>query len=342
MQALGYTVTASLGSYNNDLGVPLTLANLPGSTGAVIEIGTNAPGEIARLSRYARPRSVALLAIAPAHLEGFLNLEGVARAKGEILDELSAGAPVVLPADSVFLPYLRRRAQNQKVFSFGQSPEADGQILNFKAMKSGGCQATISLMGRELNLRLRTEGMQSVSNATAALLVLAASLPEADLELAATGIEQVLPLSGRLQPIKASTGGTIYDDTYNASPETVKQAAYFLARRAGKRIMVMGDMAELGEHAQAMHCEVGDQIAGYALDGFYTCGRWAQMASKQVPGAKHFDSLQDLAAVLSAEMDSDTTVLIKASRSSRLERLIGMLEGEGQPKEAREGNGEHI
>ena len=320
--------TATRGNLNNEIGVPLTLAEIgPEHRFAVVEMGANHAGEIARLASMVEPDVVAITNAGPAHLEGFGSLEGVARAKGEILEGTPRPKLAVLNADDAWLPLWRSMASDLDVTTFGLGESADVRAVDI-VTDATGSDFTLRLRGRELPVSLRLPGRHNILNACAAAAV-AAGL-DVDDEAIQEGLEATEPVSGRLNALAAVGGATIYDDSYNANPASVAAAAELIAAKPGEGWLVLGDMGELGVDAERLHRQVGEAarkagvsrlfatgpLMRHAVDAFGTNGAW-------------FDSVEGLVEALRRSLTSDVTLLVKGSRAMHMERVVHALRSDG-------------
>ena len=329
---------ATLGNFNNHIGVPLTLLRLePTHRAAVIEMGANRAGEVAELVRIARP-TVGLITNAGAeHLEGFGSLEGVARAEGEMVAGLTSGARAVLNADDPFFA-LWRAMTPARVVTFGWASGAD--------FRASGLDATLTPEGflsrftldsplGTAPIELHVGGRHNVANALAAAA--AAASAGASLEHIVAGLAAVRPVSGRLQLKAARSGAWIIDDSYNANPSSVRSGIEVLASLAGRRWLVLGEMAELGEFAESAHVEIGEFARAQGVERLYATGALAALAVERFgTGARWFPQTDALAEALRAELaeaGAGVVVLVKGSRVNRLERVVAALAAGGSPAE---------
>ena len=315
------TVLVSTGNLNNDIGLPLVLCRLREEHQcAVVEMGMNHTGEIDYLSRLARPRVAVITNAAPAHLEGLGSIEAVAEAKAEIFDGLTPDGVAVINADDAFAHLWRRRVADHKCITFGIEQPANVTLdhLNFTDKGStftlytpiGVCDVLLSLSGRH-----------NVMNALAAAA--AAVAVGAELDQIQRGLDSAVPVSGRLQTRAGHNGSTLIDDTYNANPKSMSAAMHVLAASPGAKILVVGDMKELGDEARAMHTEVGVQAKHAGIDKLLTVGTLSRYAAEGFgEGAHHFENKADLIESLKPVLDVHTTVLIKGSRGVRMEEVV--------------------
>jgi UDP-N-acetylmuramoyl-tripeptide--D-alanyl-D-alanine ligase len=324
---------ATRGNLNNELGVPLTLMRLaPTQSAAVIEIGANRAGDVAALAAIARP-AIGLITNAGAeHLEGFGSLEGVARAEGEMVASLPAGGVAVINHDDPFAA-LWRGMTKARVLAFGFGAGADlratglateSSAAGFRTrftLESSGAAGTAA---GQVEVRLALAGRHNVHNALAAAG--AALAAGATLAQVAEGLASVRAVEGRLQLKAGWQGAWLIDDTYNANPSSLEAALEVLAGLAGRRWLVLGDMAELGDHADAAHREAGSLARALGVERLYTYGPQAALAAQAFgAGAEHSEDLAQLGATLRPLLAADVRLLLKGSRVNRLERLVALL-----------------
>jgi UDP-N-acetylmuramoyl-tripeptide--D-alanyl-D-alanine ligase len=317
------------GSLNNHIGVPLTLHRLDSSHRfAVIEVGTNHPGEVAALCKLARP-TVGLITNAGAeHLEGFGTVEGAARAEGEMIADLEAKHTAVINADDEFAP-LWRGMTRARVVTFGIREPADFSASDIRtAIDSAGFVTRFQLRAPQglKDIELHLAGLHNVANALcAAAAAVAAGATLDDVRL---GLATIRPVPGRLQFKTAPSGAWIVDDSYNANPSSMKAGIEVLAGVDARRWMIMGDMGELGEAAEASHDEIGRFARVHGVDRLFATGKLSARAVEAFgPGAEWFEDAESLARAVNAELTREVCVLVKGSRSSRLERVVDSLVG---------------
>ena len=314
---------ATRGNLNNDIGLPLTLFGLDARhTSAVVEMGANHAGEIAYLTDLAEPTVAIITNAASAHLEGFGSLEGVARAKGEIFQGLGVNGTAIINADDRFAPLWRQLAKNNNQLNFGLQQSAD--VSARWQAGDRGSEMQVTTPGGEFQCELALLGEHNVMNALAAITAAqAVGLP---LKIIKQGLECMQPVPGRLQLKPGINGSRIIDDTYNANPESLTAAIQVLAGFAGKRILVLGDMGELGEDALTLHAEAGRIAKANGIDALYTVGAMAKAAAQAFEqGAQHFDDQASAIAALQPELTPNVTVLLKGSRLSHMERVVNAL-----------------
>jgi UDP-N-acetylmuramoyl-tripeptide--D-alanyl-D-alanine ligase len=321
---------AAEASYNNHLGVPLTLARLPpGAAYAVIEIGMNHAGEIAPLARLARPHIAVVTSVETAHVGHLGSLAAIADEKASILDGLQPGGVAVLPGDSPLLERLRGRAGSARVLTFGTGPAADARLLE-AAADADGSDVTASILGRELRFRLAAPGRHMAMNAVAALLAAAALGADAALGAAALAGFAAMPGRGARRMLWVPGGrALLLDESYNASGASVRAALAVLALQpAARRIAVLGDMLELGEAGPAEHVALAADVRRSA-DLLLTCGPlMAGLHAAVAPGlrAVHGENAAALAPLVAAALRPGDAVLVKGSLGSRMKLVVQAID----------------
>jgi UDP-N-acetylmuramoyl-tripeptide--D-alanyl-D-alanine ligase len=325
---------ATRGNLNNDVGVPLMLAELDRAHRyAVFEMGANHPGEIAWLRSLVAPDIAVITNAAPAHLEGFGSVEGVARAKGELLEGEPRPAWAILNADDAHIGLWRGLASDVRVRTFGFGNDADVRAIDV-APHAGGTRFTLAADDLRVEITLPLAGRHNAQlAAAAAAAVLAAGLgPDAIVR----GLERLAPVAGRLAARRGLGGSTVYDDSYNANPASVAAAAEFLGSAPGESWLVLGDMGELGKQGAALHRKTGERIAAAGVTRLFATGPLSRHAVEAFgeQGA-WFERVEDLVQALVAELGDerrarDVTLLVKGSRSMRMERVVQALTG-GEP-----------
>jgi len=328
------TTLATHGNLNNDIGMPLMLARIDESHRyVVLEMGANHAGEIAYLTGLARPDVVVITNAGAAHLEGFGSIQGVAHAKGEILQGEPRPRVAVLNADDKYFPYWASLVEDVRCLSFGFKEAADVRADNIVAAPSH-TTFTLHTESGSVDVSLPLVGIHNVRNACAAAAVaLALQIGIDDIRAALQGVN---PVGGRLQPVRGINDATLFDDSYNANPLSVIAAAEFLAGLKGESWLVLGDMKELGDDAEELHREVGEAARASGVNRLFAYGALAASAAEGFgEHASWFASLDALVEELCAGMTSDVNVLVKGSRSMRMERVVDALrEPDAARKEA--------
>lgn len=322
------SICVTQGNLNNDIGVPLTLMKLTSEHDAlVVELGANHAGEIDYLARLAQPTVGVITNAAEAHLEGFGSLRGVCVAKGELLDHLPRAGTAVINADDQFRADWVARSRCEYTVTFGYAANADCRVLGEPQFRATGSEFRMRLPeGDEADVWLPLLGRQNVANALAAAA--AAQAVGASVEDIIAGLARAVPVRGRLRALPGRNGATIIDDSYNANPGSVHAALDHLGGLSGRRILVFGNMAELGPTAPALHKEIGEYARG-RCDLLFTIGDLASEAADSFGAAgQRVADVEAARAALDPLLASDTTVLIKGSRVMGLDRLVRTLESE--------------
>ncbi len=313
---------ATYGNLNNEIGVPLSLLRLePGMAYAVFELGASKKGDISPLTQAVRPEVAVITNAAPAHIEGFKSLKGVAEAKGEIFSGLSETGTAVVNADDNFFDYWQSVASPHSVLTFGIKQAADVMASEVKLGSKGVEFCLISPLGQEV-ISLQTPGEHSVLNALAAA---AAVIPlGVTLGSIKEGLNAYRPaLPGRLMPFRAYGGAEGIDDTYNANLASVKAAISVLSQSPRKRILVLGDLAECGDKGEEIHREIGTIAHERGVHQIFTIGQLSRFSAESFGhNAQHYRNLEDLVKNLKVHLVGSVTVLVKGSRSASMERVV--------------------
>ncbi len=314
---------ATRGNLNNDIGVPLTLLELePSHLSAVIELGANHRGEIAYLASLAAPGVGLVTNAGPAHLEGFGGLDGVAAGKGELYEALPPDGIAVINADDHYAEYWRRLAGARRVISFGRSDDADFREIGAR----DGALRCITPYG-PLSVVLPLPGDHNRMNALGAMA--AASAAGATAEQLVSGLEHVEIPGGRMARVAGRGGATLVDDSYNANPASMRAALEWACGLGQQVLFVMGDMGELGIDAPTLHAEVGARARALGVARLYAVGQLTPHAVAAFgAGASHHADLVELCAALERTLAPGCVVLIKGSRSARMERVVDALRTE--------------
>ena len=319
-------VLATQGNLNNDIGMPLTLLKLRAQHKfAVIEMGMNHPGEIAYLTGIARPDVAVINNAGAAHLAGLGSVEQVARAKGEIFQGLAADGVAVINNDDAFAPLWKELACNHTMIGFGL--ERPAQVSATYQPGPLGSELQLRTPAGEFAASLRVPGVHNVRNALAAAAA-ATALGIAPQAIAA-GLHEFGGVKGRLQRKAGLHGAALIDDTYNANPASVKAAIAVLANVPGRKILVLGDMGELGPDAVSLHRELGAAARQAGVDILFALGDVSREAAMEFgENAWFFERIQELLADLENLLAPDVTVLVKGSRFMQMERVIKSFEAE--------------
>ena len=314
---------ATLGNLNNDIGLPLMLSRINDDHEyAVFEMGASQTGEIAYLTDLTDPDVVVITNAGAAHLEGFGSIEGVAHAKGEILQNRRRPSVAVLNADDAYFDYWVSLVGDCRVMSFGSAESADVRAADILTAADGS-RFRLQLPEASINVSLPLPGMHNVHNACAAAAVATAlGIDSAHIQSA---LEGLAPVEGRLRPFAGVNGCTLFDDSYNANPLSVLAAAEFLASLAGESWLVLGDMKELGDDAENLHRELGASVRASGVDRLFAIGDLSRHSVAGFgDGARWYASIEELIADVS-EVSAAANVLVKGSRSMRMERVVTAL-----------------
>jgi UDP-N-acetylmuramoyl-tripeptide--D-alanyl-D-alanine ligase len=321
---------ATRGNLNNHIGVPLTLFRFESQHRfAVVEMGANHPGELAALVKIARP-TIGLITNAGAeHLEGFGSIEGAARAEGEMVEGLEPSATAIINADDPFAD-LWRGLTKANIVTFGLRDGSNFTARDVRTeIANEGFLTRFTLecpLGRA-PIQMKLAGRHNVTNALCAAA--AASAAGVKMEHIVAGLGAVAAVKGRLQFKKTRHGAWLIDDSYNANPSSVHAGIDVLAQLAGRKWLVFGQMGELGAFADEAHTEIGTFARTHGIERMFAVGALAQLTVKSFgAGAEWFADTTALSKALDAALTPDVRVLIKGSRSNRLERVVEALGAE--------------
>jgi UDP-N-acetylmuramoyl-tripeptide--D-alanyl-D-alanine ligase len=314
---------ATEGNLNNDIGVPLTLLRLSAAHEVgVVELGMNHPGEIAYLAELTRP-TVALVNNAQReHLEFMATVEAVARENGSVFQSLDAAGTAVFPADDDYAPLWRELVGARKVLTFALLGPAD--VTGTAQWESGSWKVAAVTPAGKVDFSLQVAGRHNVKNALAATAcALAAGVPLASIS---AGLSAFVPVKGRSRAIAVALPGgrvlTLVDDSYNANPDSMRAALEVLAELPGPRLMVMGDMGEVGDQGPQFHDEAGRHAHALGIEKLFTLGEQSQNAAAGFGNAQIFSGMDDLVAAVLAELPNIGSVLVKGSRFMKMERVV--------------------
>ena len=326
IHAQSVKVHATNGNLNNHIGVPLTLLSMDADADiAVIEMGASGAGEIAYLCTIAKPDITLVNNIQHAHIEGFGSIEGVASAKAEIYSGLDANGTAVVNLDLSWSQQWLKSLTKHRCLTFStEHKDADIYADNIESLVGGCYRFELCSGGKKRSLDLPMPGLHSVKNAVAAAACAVAS--GIGLEQIARGLSAVKPVSGRLNSYQLDEDITLIDDTYNANPDSFKAAIDVLSSSEGRRVLVMGDMAELGEDAMQMHEEIGRYAQEKGIDTLYSVGLLSAVAANQF-GGTHYQYKNQLITAIADLLakKTKTTILIKGSRSSGMDEVVKTL-----------------
>ncbi|MFV8782234.1 UDP-N-acetylmuramoyl-tripeptide--D-alanyl-D-alanine ligase [Microbulbifer sp. SA54] len=325
-----HQVCVTQGNLNNHFGVPMTLLSLaPDDEVLIVEMGASGPNEIGYLCGIAKPEIAAVNNVMPAHVEGFGSIDGIATAKGQIYTTLAPGSTAVINADDNYADYWRGELPEgvQKIeVGLGNQRNVHAENIHMADDGCAGFDLVIESVSHPVQLKLL--GEHNVHNAlVAAGCAYAAGIPVNEI---AAGLSSSLGVGGRLQTLAGIAGAAVIDDSYNANPGSVGAAIALLAQRKGKKILVLGDMAELGPEADQAHRDMGQLARERGIDQLFTLGTLSVAAGVSFAAGrehvhKHFSDRDALVKALVPELDGNTTVLVKGSRSARMELVAQAL-----------------
>jgi len=325
-----HKVCVTRGNLNNHFGVPMTLFSLASEHQVlIVEMGASGPNEIGYLCGIARPQITAVNNVMPAHVEGFGSVDGIATAKGQIYTSLQNGGIAVLNADDNYADYWRAgMPDGVRTLEVGLGHQWAVHADNV-ALDARGCPSfDLVIEGVSHPVQLQVLGEHNVHNAlVAAGCAFAAGIPVPEI---AEGLSAMAGVGGRMQVFTGKSGASVIDDSYNANPGSVTAAIELLAQRDGKKILVLGDMAELGPEADQSHRDMGRLALERGIDQLFTLGTLSAAATIEfAAGHRHkqrnFSERDALIRALEPELDGSTTVLVKGSRSARMELVVQAL-----------------
>jgi UDP-N-acetylmuramoyl-tripeptide--D-alanyl-D-alanine ligase len=328
---------ASVSSYNNHWGVPLSLARCPASAHyAVLEMGMNHAGEIEPLSRLARPHVVIITTIAPVHLEFFGTLAKIADAKAEIFLGLEPDSAAIINRDIAQFAQLRRRAKEAgvaRLVSFGEHEKADARLIK-SVLHPRSSAVVADILGTEVTFKIGAPGRHLVDNSLAVLA--ATKLVGADLALAALALAEFTPVSGRGAPIEIDLPGgpaLVLDESYNANPASMKAALALLGQAEigprGRRIAVLGDMLELGQKGQSLHRGLVEPVLANAVDLVFCSGPLMRSLWQALPANRRGGYAENSAALeaqVVPAIHAGDVVMVKGSLGSRMAPIVKALQ----------------
>ncbi len=318
-------VLVTRGNFNNHIGAPLTLLRLNQTYDyAMLELGASSEGEIAYIANLAKPTVAIITNAMPAHLEGFGDLETIVRTKGEIIDALPENGTAILNADSEFCSQWVTRAAKRNVITFGFSDAAQVRASDIQIDPIGCCQFTLHIGDDNAHVHLPVMGKHNVSNALAcAGACHALGMP---ISLIVSGLQAFHGVEGRLLEKKGFNESVVIDDSYNANPASVRAAIDVLGSRGEHKIFVLGDMGELGVETQLAHAEMGSYARAGKIDEFFALGEFSRQAADSFGEDAHwFASHDSLVKFLKRKLKKNVAVLVKGSRSARMDKVVAAL-----------------
>lgn len=326
-------VLVTWGNLNNEVGLPVTLLWLRRThRAAVIEMGAARRGDIAYLAEIAAPTVAVVTNAGRAHLAGFGSVEDVAQTKGEIFAALAPGGTAVINRDDRFFPEWWDRSAGRRRMTFGSHESADFRAVD---VSYGGGRAGAGMSFRLVTpvgswpVRLAMAGQHNVLNALAAAA--AATAAGAPPDAVAAGLEAMRNVKGRLRQVAGQGGCTVFDDTYNANPGSVRAAIDYLASLPGERVLVLGDMAELGPESTALHREMGEHARHARIDGLLCTGPESRAAAEAFGAKAEWHASQAaLIASLQGRLHPGLVVLVKGSRCMAMENIVHAIAAEPQ------------
>lgn len=327
--AVGNKVFATHGNLNNHIGVPLSLLSIAASDEyAVIEMGASAVGEINYLTHLAEPQVAMVNNVMAAHVEGFGSIDNIATAKGEIYEGLVADGVAIINIDDHYAQQWLSQNQSREVMTYSvnalNDTRADIQAVDVQSSKEGCFGFKLQVRGTEHFVQLRVLGVHNVANALAASACATALNIGGD--IIAKGLAAFTGVAGRLQCLSGINGSSVIDDSYNANPSSVCAAIDVLAGVSAKKILILGDMAELGDAAMQAHQDVGLYGRDKSIDYLLSIGTYTRAASDRFAVNNfHFEEIDQLIDAAKVMADDNTVFLIKGSRSSRMDRVVQAL-----------------
>jgi UDP-N-acetylmuramoyl-tripeptide--D-alanyl-D-alanine ligase len=327
---------ASVASYNNHWGVPLTLARMPADADfGIFEIGMNHAREISPLTQMVKPHVAVITAIAPVHLENLGSLAAIADAKGEIFDGLQPQGTAIIPADSEFcdrLAALAHKAQAAMIYRFGESRDADPRLTAI-TLHEDGSEADIDFQGERYSVRFGSPGRHTALNGLAVLAAVKAL--GGNVAQAIHDLAYVTPPSGRGQRF-ALGPITLIDESYNANPASMRAALSVLGclQSKGRKIAILGDMLELGPDEIEMHRDLAPELTAHGVDVLFCAGRRMRALFDALPAHQRGAWAADAEALTPILLDSvrdGDALMIKGSNSSRMSHVVRALKDHFAP-----------
>jgi UDP-N-acetylmuramoyl-tripeptide--D-alanyl-D-alanine ligase len=329
------SVHASVKSFNNHWGVPLSLANMPTNVRfGVFEIGMNHAGEIDMLTRLVRPHIAIVTTVAPVHLGFFRSVEEIADAKAEIFNGLEPGGSAIINRDNPHYERLKRHVEQHgtRIVSFGEAKDADARLLDVQ-LKPEGSEVDADILGERLSYRLGAPGRHLVQNSLAVLA--AVKLAGADLAAAARAYADLRAQAGRGgRTVFPRVDGkiAIIDESYNANPASMRAALATLGltprKEFKRRVAVLGDMLELGNQGRQLHQQLAEVVDGAGVDVVFACGELMGSLYEALPASRrgaYAKTAEELAPLLAAGVGPGDVIMVKGSLGSRMGPLVEAL-----------------
>lgn len=316
---------ATKGNHNNEIGVPLTLFELKDEHEyAVIEMGASQKGDISYLTKIACPNITVVTNASAAHLQGFGDIDGVAKTKGEIFESLDQQGIAVINADDEFSGYWKNVSGTENIITFGMCATADVRLV-----EQTQSSVQIETPNGEMNLSLNLPGKHNLKNALAATAVaIALNIPLPTIKLA---LEKMGAVKGRLCFEPAKAGGVVIDDSYNANPASLMAGLEVLAEQYGEKWLLLGDMAELGAGAQKFHAEAAKNARDLGVTKLFACGTNSEIVVKNFgDGAQAISDTAILIEELNKNLVKGVTLLVKGSRMMQLDKVVQAVKTGGQ------------
>jgi UDP-N-acetylmuramoyl-tripeptide--D-alanyl-D-alanine ligase len=325
LQGMG-NIYHTKGNCNNHIGLPLTLANMPQKTDyAIMEMGMNHAGEIAHLSHIGQPDLAMITTVEAVHIEHFDSVADIADAKAEIFEGMATGGIAILNRDNPYHDQLKDKAAHLNALSFGAHEDANARLLDYQ-MNANSSQIISEINGKQLKYTMSALGKHWGLLATAILLMVD-QLGE-DITLAAQNLSNFSESKGRGQMLQLANNITLIDDSYNASPVSMKAALAKLGALPGRRIAILGEMLELGEDSQAMHEDLLDDIIKANIARVFCCGAGIESLFKCLPSelqGAYANTVDALEEFVLESLESGDMVLVKGSHGSHVYQLVETL-----------------
>ena len=314
----------TLGNKNNQIGLPLTLLELDKQDFSVIEIGTNSLGEISYLSQKVKPHVALITNAHNSHLEGLVDVDSVAKEKGDIIDSLDEEGSIILPSDSPYFSYWKERSKGLNIISFGRSDASTLRVTYIsQEVKNNKILFGIKIGNLDLDCSLNTIGEHNVLNAVAALGACYAL--DLDINECINELENCKFPDRRLSLKNYINGGTLIDDTYNSNPESMKNLVSLVSNETRKKVLIAGEMLELGNNAEEFHKDVC-LFASEKIDYFLCIGEMWQKGLEYYSGnGEIFRNKEDLLEHLNTIPLQDPIIMVKGSRSTKMNEIADKL-----------------